>query len=123
MHNFQTYLSKFSQGTSHLHAVNTGKCQFSEKKVRKKSTFFEKAHKKVRFLPKITRKSPLSSEKHPPKSRPGYGPGKSHGKIYGRGKVMENFKNHGKVNFYPISHSKYSHRCGSFQNCPVTYFL
>ena len=81
MHNFQTYLSKFSQGTSHLHAVNTEKCQFSEKKVRKKSTFFEKAHKKVRFLPKITRKSPLSSESTPPNPD----------LVTGLGKVMEKF--------------------------------
>ena len=53
------------------------------------STFSQKTRKKVHYLPKSTLKSPpffkestlkcpLSPEKHPPKSRPGYGPDKIH---------------------------------------------
>ena len=47
----------------------------SPKKHAKRSTFSQKAHKKVLFLLNIPGKSPLSPEKHPPpKSRPDYGP-------------------------------------------------
>ena len=38
------------------------------------STFFQKACEKVHYLPKSTLKSPLSPEKRPLKSSPGYEP-------------------------------------------------
>ena len=58
MHNFQSYFSKFSQGTYPQHSVNT----------RKSPLFPKKAPKKVHFFPKSTQKSPFSPSYHAKKS-------------------------------------------------------
>ena len=66
MNVFQSYFSKFSQGTCSQHAVNTQKRPLSKKKHAKRSTFSQNTNKKSHFLPEGTRKSPLSLGKAPP---------------------------------------------------------
>ena len=58
MNVFQSYFSKFSQGTCSQHAVNTQKRPLSKKK----------ACKKVHFFPKYEQKIPLSPRRHAKKS-------------------------------------------------------
>ena len=66
MHNFQSYFSKFSQGTCPQHALNTQKRPPSPKKHAKRYTFSQNMRKKIPLFPRQHAKRSTFTGKVPP---------------------------------------------------------